>query len=220
MKRTAVVVGAVLFAAIGGPGLARAQLAGMPVWNSPKGGTGFTIAGDIGRPDSIGGKGTTYAARAILGLSALTVSATVGVHNPSGTGSNVTEYGGSAALRLIGGSLIPVSMNLQGGYAGFSQAGVTNSRVIGAVGLAIDLPTPGVTIEPWVAPGVRMNHVGATLLTASQTNTEFGLAGGLTIGLGMLGVHAAVDYEGVAGGGHATTLGIGVHLAFRPSFGL
>jgi hypothetical protein len=214
------ILASVVLTAIVIPERAAGQLPGMPVWNSPKGGTGLTIAGDMGFPDSIGGKGTTYAARVALGLQALTVSATVGVRNPSGTGANVTEYGGTAAFRLIGGSLIPISINLQGGYAGYNQAGTSHSHGTAAIGFAIDLPTPGVSVEPWVAPGLRVTHDGASGTIASQTNTAFGVAGGLTIGFGTLGLHAAMDYEGRKGGGHATTLGIGVHLAIRPTFGL
>ena len=220
MKRALLVSGCITVAALGNPGRAFGQLIGMPVWNSPRGGTGLTIAGDFGSPDSVGGKGTTYAGRVVLGLSALTLSATVGTRNPSGTAANVTEYGGTAALRLIGGSLIPLSVNLQGGFASFTQSSIRTIRGTAAVGFAIDVPTPGVSVEPWIAPGFRATHTGASGLISSQTDTKFGVAGGLTIGFGMLGIHAAIDYQTVAGGGHTTTLGIGAHLAIRPSFGL
>jgi hypothetical protein len=156
----------------------------------------------------------------VLGLSVLTLSATVGVWNPEGAGANITQYGGTAALRLIGGSLIPLSVNLQGGLATFTQSSVRTERATAAVGFAIDVPTPGVTVEPWIAPGFRLTHSGASGVISSLTTTKFGVAGGLTIGLGMLGLHAAVDYESLAGGGHTRTLGIGAHLAIRPSFGL
>ena len=88
MKHAAVVFASLALVAAGRPVAAAAQLPGMPVWNSPRGGTGFLVAGDVGIPDSTLGKGTTFAARAALGLSALTLSATAGVRNPSGAGSN------------------------------------------------------------------------------------------------------------------------------------
>lgn len=213
MKRALLVLAGLAAAALGTPARAGAQIAGMPVWNSPKGGMGLTIAADFGWPDSSGGDGTTYAGRVVFGMSALTLSAMVGSRSPEGAGS-VTEYGGTAALRLIGGSLMPVSVNLQGGFGSASESSVTTTRGTLALGFAIDLPTPGFTLEPWVAPGLRLTHAG------SQTDTQFGIAGGLTIGLGMLGIHAAMDYENLAGGGHTTTLGLGAHLAFRPAFGL
>ena len=91
MKRAFLLVGCISVAALGHPGRASAQLVGMPVWNSPKGGTGLTIAGDVGSPDSAGGKGSAYAGRVILGLQVLTVSAMVGVRNPDGAGANITQ---------------------------------------------------------------------------------------------------------------------------------
>jgi hypothetical protein len=150
----------------------------------------------------------------------LTVSATVGVRNPDGPSANITQYGGTAALRLIGGSLIPLSVNLQGGFATFTQSGARTTRGTAAVGLAVDVPTPFVHVEPWIAPGLRITHYPASGLISSLTETKFAVAGGLTIGFGMLGIHTAVDYEKTGDGGHRTTFGIGAQLAFRPSFGL
>jgi hypothetical protein len=220
MKRVLLVLGGITGAAFGFPGRSFGQMIGMPVWNSPRGGTGLTIAADYGSPDSTGGKGSAYAGRVVLGLSVLTVSAAVGVRNPAGPGANVTQYGGTAALRLIGGSLIPVSVNLQGGLASFKDSTARTTRGTAALGFAIDVPTPIVHVEPWIAPGFRVTHRGASGLIISQTSTKFGVAGGLTIDFGMLGVHAALDYEQVPGGGHSRTFGIGAHLAIRPSFGL
>lgn len=201
------------------PTSAAAQLAGMPIWNSPRAGTGVLIAGDVGRPDSAGGSGTTFAGRVAVGFSALTLSASVGQREPDGL-SSTTEYGGTAAYRLIGGSLIPVAVNLQAGAAGVHGAGVTMRRYTGALGFSVDVPVPGVSFEPWVAPGLRVNYVGATTGVASTSNTDFGIAGGVTIGFGMIGIHAAIDYEKRPGGGHTTTLGLGAHVDIRPSLGL
>jgi hypothetical protein len=65
MKRGLLVLGCIMSTALGNPGRAFAQLRGMPLWNSPKGGTGLLIAGDYGVSDSLGlgGKGSTYAGR-------------------------------------------------------------------------------------------------------------------------------------------------------------
>ncbi len=64
MKRGMIVLG--LSALLVSP--ATAQWFGMPVWNSPKGGTGITISGDFAKPDSSYGKGTAFGARGSLGL--------------------------------------------------------------------------------------------------------------------------------------------------------
>ncbi|HXQ29800.1 MAG TPA: hypothetical protein VN848_11080 [Gemmatimonadales bacterium] len=201
------------------PVAAAAQLPGMPVWDSPRAGTGLLVAADVGRPDSSGGNGSTFAGRVALGFSALTLSASVGTRDPDG-GPNTTVAGGTVAYRVIGGSLIPIAVNVQGGIAGVRGAGRTERRYTGALGFSVDLPLPGITFEPWVAPGLRTNYAGATGSLGSTTNTNFGIAGGITLGFGLIGVHAALDYEHLPGGGHTTTLGLGVDLDIRPSVGL
>ncbi len=221
MKRVVVLIGMLAFAAAGMAPSAWGQLAGMPVWNSPKAGTGLSLAADLGFPDSTGGKGATYAGRVELGVQTLTFGVTAGVRNPKGSAPNVTEYGGTASVRVVGGSLIPVAVNVQGGMSGFKVSGVASTRFTAAVGLSIDVPAPSVSIEPWVAPGVRVNHTGASGAIPSSTNTNFGVAGGFNLGFGMYGLHAALDYEKIKGGGHTTTFGLGAHLGVRtPGLGL
>ena len=92
---------------------AAAQLAGMPVWNSPKGGTGVTINGDLGMPNNNGGKGTAFGARATVGLANLSLTAGLASWKPSGASNSVTSVGGNAAFKIIGGSLIPLAVNFQ-----------------------------------------------------------------------------------------------------------
>ena len=70
MKRAVLIVGVAALATTP----AAAQWLGMPVWNSPKGGTGITINGDWGRPDSTSGKGNAFGGRASLGLGTLTLT--------------------------------------------------------------------------------------------------------------------------------------------------
>src|SRR2546425_4853938 len=71
MKRIATIGALIAFGATP----AVAQWAGMPVWNNPKGGTGVTIDGDLGLPNSNGGKGTAFGARATLGLANISLTA-------------------------------------------------------------------------------------------------------------------------------------------------
>src|SRR5437588_6034139 len=154
MKRVVLAVG--LAASVAAP--AAAQWTGMPVWNSPKGGTGITINGDWGRPDSSFGKGNAFGGRASLGLGTLTLTAGVASYKPENATSSITSYGGNAAMRVIGGSLIPVSINLQVGAARSDSSSPTRpatTSVIGAVGRAISLPTPGLRSEPCVSAGLR-----------------------------------------------------------------
>lgn len=78
MKRIMTVLALVAFAATP----VAAQWAGMPVWNSPKGGTGITISGDVGIPNEDGRKGTAFGARGTLGLANLSITAGLSTWNP------------------------------------------------------------------------------------------------------------------------------------------
>jgi len=213
MKRAAIFLALAAF--VTAP--AAAQWLGMPVWNSPKGGTGITINGDWGRPDSTSGKGNAFGGRASLGLGTLTLTAGVASYKPENATSSITSYGGNAAMRVIGGSLIPVSINLQVGAARSDSSSPTRpatTSVTGAAGLAISLPTPGVSIEPYVSPGFRYRRASGT------GNTNFGYTIGANVSFGMFGVHAAYDYEHVSGGGHTGILGLGAHVAIKVPLGM
>src|SRR2546428_11581542 len=112
MKRSAFVVTvcAVLVAAP-----AAAQWTGMPVWNDPKGGTGITVSGEYGKPDSTYGKGNAWGGRAALGVGTVTLTAGVATYKPEGSSGATTAVGGQAAFRVIGGSPVPLARNLPGG---------------------------------------------------------------------------------------------------------
>src|SRR5207249_11291406 len=125
----------------------------MPVWNNPKGGTGITISGDFGKPDNSSGGGSAFGARGSLGLGNLTLTAGLDTYKPSGA-TSATSVGGNVGFRVIGGSLIPIALNLQGGAASTSGGGTTATSAIAAVGISVNLPTPGLNIEPYVAPGI------------------------------------------------------------------
>lgn len=214
MKRT----WAFVVLALGGAAPASAQLIGMPVWNDPTGGTGLTISGDYGKPNNNGGSGSAFGGRASLGLGTLTVTAGVASDKPSG-GSSITSYGGDLAFRVIGGPLVPVKINLQGGAAHASVSGTGYTNVTGAVGIGLTLPMPGVSIEPYISPGIRYQKIGAIGLFPSTSSTNFGFAVGANVGFGMLGVHIAYDFTKVSGG-NVGIFGIGAHLALKVPMGM
>jgi len=221
MKRAAVVLGLTAFVAAPAAGQ---QWAGLPNWNSPKGGTGLTISADYGRPNEDGGKGNAFAGRAALGLGTVTVTAGVSTWKPDSTLSSGSEsivtYGGTVAFRLVGGSLLPVAVNLQGG-AGRSTEVTSGSGTIPAVttvtasvGISVPLPTPGLSIEPWFSPGIRYYNASGV------DDTNFGFAVGANVGFGMMGVHLAYDYENLGAGASQGIFGVGAHLAIRLPMGM
>src|SRR5256885_17222025 len=95
---------------------AAGQWLGEPAWN-PKGGTGLTIYGDYGHPNTEAGKGNAFGGRVALGVGTVVLTAGVASWKPEGQNARATSYGGTAAFRLIGGSLIPPSVNLELGAA-------------------------------------------------------------------------------------------------------
>src|SRR5213082_825055 len=161
MKCMVSIVGAVMVLAAP----AAAQWLGMPAWNGPKGGTGVSFYGDYGAPSDSSGGGNAFGGRASLGLGTITLTAGVASWKPANQNARATSYGGTAAIRLIGGSLIPVSVNLQLGAAHNAQntSGLDTVRasttVLGTVGLSVPLPTPGISIEPDFSPGIRYHEV-------------------------------------------------------------
>jgi opacity protein-like surface antigen len=213
MKRAVIWLG--LSALLAAP--AAAQWIGEPVWNSPKGGTGVTISGDYAKPDSAYQKGNVWGGRAALGLGTLTLTAGVSTWKPEGATESITSIGGNAAMRLIGGSLIPVAVNLQAGAARSDSTanGPASTRVIGAVGISVPLPTPGFSIEPYFSPGIRYTKVSGL-----GNSTEFGYVFGANLSFGVLGAHVAYDNEKLKGGGSRSVFGVGLHAGLHLPLGM
>src|SRR6266496_3015866 len=189
MKRLAVIIG--LIACVAMP--AAAQWQGMPVWNNPKGGTGVTVNGDLGLPNSDAGKGTAFGARATLGLANISFTAGVASWKPKGADASTTSVGGVAQFRAIGGSLIPIALNIQ---LGAGTAGAINT-------------------EPYVSISNRWHKP-----TGASTESNIGWVLGANVGFGMLGLHLAYDSEKLNDGTTAGVLGIGAHVALKAPIGM
>ncbi len=216
MKRIAVLV--TMIAGVATPAVA--QWAGMPAWNNPKGGTGVTINGDVGVPNTDAGKGTAFGARATLGLANISFTAGVASWKPKGAPASATSVGGVAQFRAIGGSLIPISLNIQLGAGTMSAISDTIPRpkvttILAGAGLSVNVPTPGLSIEPYVSVSNRWHKP-----SGGSTASNIGVVFGANVGLGMLGLHVAYDTEKLDGGGTAGVLGIGVHVALKAPIGM
>src|SRR5437764_1892823 len=155
MKRTVLLLG--LGVLLAPPVVA--QWLGEPTWNNPKAGSGFTIYGDYSRPNSTAGGGSVYGGRIMLGAGTFTLTGGVSSWKADFASERITSFGGTAAFRLIGGSLIPVALNLQlgGGHSLEITSSTTSvpvqTTVLGAIGLTVPLPTPRASAEPSVSPG-------------------------------------------------------------------
>jgi hypothetical protein len=198
---------------------AAAQLAGMPVWNSPKGGTGVTINGDFAKSNDNAGGGKAFGARATLGLANLSVGVGVASYDSDQSPDKITSYGANAGFRVIGGSLLPVSINFQlgvGRTGKFESLADTSAKttITAAVGLAASVPTPGISIEPYVSAGIRHHTF------AGNSDSNFGFTIGANANFGMLGLHVAYDSESIASGVTGGILGIGAHFALKAPIGM
>lgn len=196
---------------------AAAQLAGMPVWNNPKGGTGVTVWGDLGMPNSDLNKGTAVGARATLGLANLGLTAGLSSWKPNGATNSTTSFGGNAAFRVIGGSLIPVSINLQLGAARATSTGSPSAtRLTAGGGVSVNVPTPGISIDPYLSLTNRWYKISG----ATGTTSNFGWTLGANVNFGMLGFHVAYDSESFGSGVTGGIIGIGAHVALKAPIGM
>ena len=217
MKRMLTVLALAAFAAMP----AAAQWAGMPAWNNPKGGTGVTINGDVGIPNSDAGKGTAFGARATLGLANISFTAGLASWKPDGASESTTSLGGVAQFRVIGGSLIPIALNLQLGAS--TQGAITGTgalpkitNILAGAGLSVNVPTPGINIEPYLSISNRWHKPSG----AGSTVSNIGWVLGANVGLGMLGLHVAYDSENYGAGATAGVIGIGAHFSLKAPIGM
>lgn len=220
MKRILMAVTLVAFAAVP----AAAQWAGMPVWNSPKGGTGITISGDFGSNNTEAGGGNAFGARASIGLANLTLGAGVVTWDSDLITDKLTSFGATAGFRIIGGSLLPVGLNFQvgAGRSGEAAAGAMPALTLlnASVGLSASLPTPGISIEPYISPGIRYYKASTPPPGFPESDTNFGFAVGANLNLGMLGIHVAYDSENQGSGSTAGIFGVGAHFQLRVPMGM
>jgi len=193
MKR---IIGLVAVAALAAPAPTLAQMYGNPVYVPVGVSTGVNIAGDyaMGMNDA-SFKTTYFGARASLGLAAFYVMAGVGSVKPdsalSGGVESQTVFGGTLGYHILRLPMTPVKIAAQAG-AGYLKEG-TFKQLDVPIAVAVGLSLPGpLGITPWVAPRVHIRTQDDG--TNSQTDTRFGASGGVNVGIGVIGVHLAVDY--------------------------
>lgn len=208
-------------------GSAAAQTPGVPVMAgalvrgvSMAAMAGFGVSGSDGT--GIGLSGT-------LGLRRVAITGLVSRVSGSGTPDPYYGAGGAFTVKVAGGPLVPLAINLQAGAAysnlGYGDA-VGSWHIPVGLGISWLIPQPVVALKPWLAPRVDMTRVtGLDPLFdpvggapgAARTDTNFGLSGGLTFGfLNGMAVDLAFDRVFVGGdGGQPTTLGVGLSWNFR-----
>lgn len=201
------------------PPSAQAQVRGIPVYNSGVS-TGIALYGDVGLSNADAGKGTAFGVTGRAGFGPFGATAILSTFNPDGPAGGKLSVGGTLNYKLFGGPLIPLSVTLQGGI-GYSKPDVgllpnnevNELRFPVGLGFALTIPNPALAIKPWIAPRVDIVRVSGS--GSSNTETSFGLGGGLELNLlSGLGVHAAYDRV-FTNGGDPSVFGFGAHYAFR-----
>jgi hypothetical protein len=173
-----------------------AQLMGNPVY--APGGSGLTLAADYGAGlNDASGKTGFFGGRAELGLPIIRLGAGFGVYDTKVAGADKeVALMGNLALQILGGPVVPVSVSLFAGvgYLKTSVGGSDQTALSVPIGLAlaVNIPTPGFSIDPWVAPRLQITR---TSNITSDTDVNFGASAGVNFGLPMgLGAHIALDY--------------------------
>jgi hypothetical protein len=198
MKLSRVFAAAVLLAVAGQA--ARAQVSGLPFYPTPTG-LGVMVAADYAHP---GSSKSIYAARGGIGFGPFGVTAVVGGYKFGGGLSTQTLYGGSAAMKLFGGGLLPVSIAAQAGVGQVKKTTLAGDTTITTmpVGAAIRANLPLFPLKPFA--------VGYYVLGKSSVReARVTIGADFNVLLG-LGVHAAYD-----AGKNFNTWGVGAHLNFR-----
>jgi hypothetical protein len=210
----------VVLALTSGASPLRAQNPGLPVYNFgvPR---GIAVYGDLGFPNAAAGKGTAYGVTGRAGFGPIGATATLSALNPKGPAGSDVSVGGTLNYKLIGGPLVPLSVTLQGGVS-YAKPGegflpgqeITSYHVPVGVGFALVIPNPVLSIRPWLAPRVDVLYQKAG--GASDTETNFGLSGGLELNLlNGFGLHAAYDRVFAKDIADPGTFGVGAHYGFR-----
>ena len=216
-----VVLGAVVAAALaGGAASVEAQVRGIPVYNVgvPR---GIGVYGDVGFPNDEAGGGTAYAVTGRAGFGPFGATAMLSTYNPDGPVDSDVSVGATLNYRVFGGPLVPLAVTLQGGigYAkpdvgALPDDDVTQLRFPVGVGFALTSPNPVLAIKPWLAPRLDIVRTSGDGFD-SQTDSEFGLSGGIELNtLGGFGLHATYDAI-FAEGGTPGVFGVGAHYTFR-----
>ena len=200
------------------PQTVNAQVRGIPVYNNGVP-SGIAVYGDVGFPDENAGKGTAYAISGRAGFGLFGVTAMLATFDPDGTGDNDVRVGATLNYKMFGAPLTPLTVTLQGGI-GYSKPDLgvfpgdeDELRLPVGLGFALTIPNPLVAIQPWLAPRLDITRVSGGGLSDSET--AFGLSGGLELNLlNGFGVHAAYD-QVFADGSDPGIFGFGAHYAFR-----
>ncbi len=200
-------------------------------------GTGVTISGDwamglnddtkwendqgeIKAPMYVGG-------RIGLGLEKFGVWAGAGAHPIGISGASAKiGFGGGAGFHVLSGPDMPVTVSVQGGIGYWKYDTEKDLIVPFGVLLAINVPTTGVGVVPWIYPrGEYFSYKDSSAPEFDENKVGFGVSGGLMLTLPMgFGLDATLDWKTISFTDYKykpLTLSAGLHYKITvPSLGM
>jgi hypothetical protein len=211
MNRLRLLLLAALGAAASAGGLA-AQVRGLPVRNAGLG-TGASIAGDLGFPNSDAGSGYALGATFGLGAGPIGFTVTAARFDPKGAAAKQNSFGGTLNLKVFGGPLVPLTVTMQGGLAYQKSGAIGDYHMPLGVGFALTIPNPAFSLKPWVAPRLDFTHTSNPTAAGSSNTSKFGISGGVDIGfLGGFMIRTMYDRVHLAQGINPAVVSVGLGL--------
>lgn len=214
-------------------GRAAAQAPALPVVNAgnPR---GFTIGAMVASANEAAGNGTGFQVGATAGFRRFSVGAFAStVDGSSIADANYRTGGATLGLKLLGGPLVPLAVNLQVGaaYSAFNQSGEDDSHklwhVPAGLGISWTIPQPVVALKPWIAPRLDYTRLttpdpladplpGGSVPTVTESDSNFGLSAGISFGfLNGLAIDVAVDRVFGPLKQKPTTFGVGLSYTIK-----
>lgn len=197
---------------------ASAQVAGMPVNLAPRG-TGVTVHGEYGRGlNDQSGKTNSVGGGVVLGLPTFQVGAGASFFDFGDNGAEEISFGAHAGYALPLPPATPVSLSIVAGVGvtSFDVSATESATTIfvpAGVTVGFDIPSPTLSVTPWVSPQFRYTRTGETSVSPSFSNSDFGVSGGLNITLPVgLGFSGLLDYDNAS---EAFLVGGGLYYAIQ-----
>ncbi|MBM4186900.1 MAG: hypothetical protein FJ206_06240 [Gemmatimonadetes bacterium] len=206
---------------------AAAQAPGLPVVNGGvTRGAMFGVMAGVGNDGA--GSGTAVGIQGGYGFRRLAIAGFASTLSGSTLDDGTFFSGGAAiAYRVLGGPLVPVSLNFHAGaaysepalaLAGGGASTFKSWHVPIGLGLSWTFPQPVVAVKPWLSPRADIRRTSTPFASVgTDTETDFGLSGGITFGfLNGLGIDLAFDRVFAGGtGSKPTVVGLGLSYSLK-----
>lgn len=190
---------------------AAAQTPGLPVFGGG-GLRGIELGAAVGFADagSPVGEATTFVGTLTVGIQRVSVQGAVGLLDPAGPTSADLAGGALASVRVISGGVhSPLSVDLLGGVGVYNGPETLYRHAVAGASFILAMPTPVVSIRPWLAPRVDWRSIDPT--DGSELDRVLGGSAGVDLRF-LGGPSLRFAWDKIEGAEH--TIGIGAAWHF------